>query len=536
MRVRFKKAFSKAVLAALIVMGFAISAFAMGGEMAGTSLEYSYYDIRSMADGGLGLTDNYFTVTNTSTGWVQAHVRVRTGTKSVELLDFDILLSPKDVFTMDVYQDGEQTVFASCDTKTLVNSNFPLNLDKDGDGDMDCYVIGSSTFPAMISLIQACRPDITATQALEETRKGYVEIIGEGIIYPLTTNKLKCSGPTVDDGTDDVAIAGKTLLNTDSDLSLVDLCPRDVVEMDEVLEGRVYFGTVSSAGTVTRLAQLNAEVLDDYAPLTLHYESYAAEQASARCGAPDAGTCYAYVAAKTSNPADGADDMNYCFYTDENADDEAIANKFGAAATFGPTLADIQVDGQRDGTLVRTASALNYIMSHMQYAYSSYNGEQYASYTRQYADSHYFSSPAPGPYDLSSAFAFIFPFQHFIGEKEIIKIKSIYDNEENTTSTPLDKFISPGLPTAVSLSEEAALFKLTPPFAEGWIRFEITATNSTGDCTETNAGDCETYPDETAADPRDTYVPVYTGAVFSYGAQSMDVSQFQFSNDRLIGD
>jgi hypothetical protein len=86
------------------------------------SMIFSYYDIRTMAQGGPGLTDNYYTVINEDNDeWYQMHVRVRTGQCSVELLDFDVLLSPNDVFTFDLIQDAEgDTVFASCDTETLL--------------------------------------------------------------------------------------------------------------------------------------------------------------------------------------------------------------------------------------------------------------------------------------------------------------------------------------------------------------------------------------------------------------------------------
>ncbi len=49
--------------------------------------------------------------------------------------------------------------------------------------------------------------------------------------------------------------------------------------------------------------------------------------------------CYAYVAAdKGDTVAGGADDMNHCLYQDEIDDANDVANKFGAGATFGPTL------------------------------------------------------------------------------------------------------------------------------------------------------------------------------------------------------
>ncbi|HZV46345.1 MAG TPA: hypothetical protein VFG06_03225 [Thermodesulfovibrionales bacterium] len=521
-------------MAAVVALCISLPAYAMSGEFAGTSLLFTYYDVRSTASGGLGLTDNYFTVTNTATDrWVQAHVRVRTGAASIELLDFDILMSPTDVFTFDLYEDNGATVFASCDTKTLTDSGFTVNYDRDGDGTNDCFVLDSSTFPAMLSLITTCRPDLTGAEVLGQTKKGYVEIIGEGTIWACSTNKNKCWSEC--EITDLFTLPGKLLEHcTNSDLSISDVCPMDVDDMDNVLIGRQYYATVSS-GVVTRFTQLNAEVMDDYAPLLLHCEDFTSEVASNDCQGQDQGSCFAYVAATTNSVASGADDMNHCMYTSKILVANDVANKFGAGATFGPTIADIQYDNPRNGTLLTTAQKLEYIMQRMNKGYSAYNGSPYENGNKQYADSHYFAVPAPNAFDLSTSFAFIFPLQHFIGEKNIITTPAIWDNEENKQTLQLGKFLSPGLPSPISPGDEAALFKLNAPFAEGWIRFAITATNSTTGCTESviDLTSCEVAAEVTL--PTDSYVPAYTGAVFNTGANHISASHFQFTRDGLAG-
>ena len=134
-----------------IACGFAGNAFALGvgsnvsQDKPGQALVFGYYDTRTEADGGAGLTDNYFTVTNTIDEFTQAHVRVRTGDCSVELLDFDVMLTPYDVFGFDIYQVGGNIVFASCDTHTLQQSGFTLNYDASLplDGINDCYIVSS---------------------------------------------------------------------------------------------------------------------------------------------------------------------------------------------------------------------------------------------------------------------------------------------------------------------------------------------------------------------------------------------------------
>jgi hypothetical protein len=571
MKEKFLKTIITMMLALVVVFGFCISAYALDGEMSGESLLYTFYDLRSQAAGGLGLTDNYFTVTNSATDkWVQAHVRVRTGHDSIELLDFDVLLSPADVFAFDLYDDNGATVFASCDSKTLTNSGFTLNFDKDGDGTDDCYILDSSTFPAMLSLIQTCEGS-TVAEALANTKKGYVEVIGEGAILsnafwhslgaPTNNDKNKCPGEVIDDNSDDVSIAGKLLDNTNADFRLCQtsdgagLCGANTdvdscFQLTNELEGRVYYATVSHSGSVpvvTRLAQLNAQVLesDQDAGIIYHKESYDAEKADAKCSDADSSEgCYAYVEASTDDPvANGADDMNYCFYNDSisvSGTNTGVRNKYGAGATYGPTLADVPSDiTMRDGSLAYTRDRLNSICGGLSFGYVTDEGlsgnPDFSPQPKKYADSHYFSVPAPNPYDIQTLFAFIFPCQHFIGEKDVIAPVAIYDTEETQSTQPLGKFISPGLPTVTTPGEEAGLFKLTSPFVEGWIRFGPTATNAT----KTTACDpgvaCATSSttDTLVRDGSTSYLPGYTGAVFENGT-SLSVSPFQFNSGLVV--
>jgi hypothetical protein len=304
----------------------------------------------------------------------------------------------------------------------------------------------------------------------------------------------------------------------------------------------VYYATLTD-GVVTKLASLNAEVLDYQLPPggalpgspILHYEEFGAEAGSTHCSVtPEVALtpCYAYVAAATAVPAVGADDLNYCFYTDTISAIEVI-NKFGAAATFGPTLVDLVV--RRDGTIPVTAQALNVLSVNMSRGYGTFDGIPAILLPKVYADTHYFAVPAP-PYthDMNSGFSFTFPLQHFIGEKERISLLAIYDNDERTTT--IGKFISPGLPTGVD-AEEASLFFLTSsvPFVEGWLRFAPTATNGTVICTIGGAStDCYVLglsptTGGTVTTPGTTYVPAYTAATFVNGANELTASHFQYS-------
>jgi hypothetical protein len=539
------------LLIAVAVCGFSVYAHATTNELSGNALLYTYYDIRSEAAGGIGLTDNYFTATNISTNaWLQAHVRVRTGHHSLELLDFDILLSPSDVFTFDLYEDNGVTVFASCDPQTLVSSGFTPNFDKDGNGTNECFVLDTTTFPAMLSLILECDPDVdTIEEALAHTKKGYVEIIGEGIIRSNTafggSAKALCPGingvPNEATLLDDVTIAGKLLDHTVTSARLcsssngIGLCPSACAPVTEELVGRVYYGTVAAGLIATRLGQLNAEILDNGTEIILHKESYQAELTDADCSDADASDgCYAYreAVATTVAVANGADDMNFCLYNDSIATVNGIAgvrNKFGAAATYGPTMADLVT--LRDGSLATTAGSLNVLSSNLSTGFITGDGRPMFFAPKTFPVSHYFSVPAPGPFDMRTAFAFIFPLQHFIAESDFISVNSIFDTEENRTIIQLDKFLSPGLPTLTSPGEEAALFSLTAPFVEGWIKFAPSATNATS-TTECDPGSspCVSGTNILVRTGATSYLPGYTSAVFTIGGSAIDVSPFQFEN------
>jgi len=377
----------------------------------------------------------------------------------------------------------------------------------------------------MLSLIKKCQGYDDAA-ALLATQKGYVEIIGEGKIVHLPTDKTKClSAPLV-------SIPGRTLYNLTPTA-----CVGDILDITPVLEGKVYYVTLDPADfSVQRNSYLNAEALDDILPpfggvgphalkgVIVHADTYAAEQA--RC-AVDAG-CFAFVDASLVIPVNGASDQNICFYTNPSG---AVApagtiNRFGAAASFGPMISDLNI--RRDGTLLTTATALNQLA----FNYSVFNGTIDMSNSTAFfpifkgkADTHYFYVPAPAySLDMAVKVAFIFPFQHYIAESNAIAITEVYDTEENTTTISLSKFISPGLPTVSTPGQEAQIFTFTPPFPEGWVSFTPSATNGT--CAVTDADDTRcalSVPPATSP-----YLPGYTGAVFTSGDGSLGSSHMHY--------
>jgi hypothetical protein len=587
------KAFGVLALAALLVFGLSLTAFAHSGETEASALLFTYYDARSAAESGLGLTDNYYTVTNTSTEhWVQAHVRIRTGDRSVELLDFDILLSPMDVFTFDIYEGGSGAMtFASCDTKTLLQSGFDLNVG-------DCFVIDTDTIlptgNTMLALIEHCEGE-TQAEALDHSKRGYVEVISEGKIDVFSdtgSDKYKCSEDpdfwvipnsvcTGDskpaaccDGVGTGTCGGpKTLLNTDSDLSLYEGCD-DIDDPTPDLIGKQYYAVLSN-GVAEQLAAVNAEGINDYHYAIFHWENFDAETTSSNCSGDDDGginssRCFAYIdPAPTAIITDGADDMNACFYQDietfcsgtstpcvSSADcggaacvpgTLGIGNKFGAAATFGPTIADLYYQ-PRDGSLVITARNLSRAVNGfgervLQDIADADNG---AEIPKRILESHYFNASAPIPVDLLTSFAVIFPIQHFIGESDKLSVGPVFDLEENVKTTQITKFISPGLPTAPSVFPEASLFTPTYPFVEGWIRMSPSATNvtaahcTTPGSTTSFAPDCSVCNDHDGSfvDPNyectGSYGPGITGLAITHGANYITATPLHYEGEHEV--
>jgi hypothetical protein len=497
-----KKARLLAITLAITVL-MLWSATAMAGmDILGDKLLFGYYDIRTAAQGGPALTDNYFTVTNTSDDYVQAHVRVRTGQTSIELLDFDAVLSPHDVFTFDMYQDPttNSTVWASCDPGTLTLSGFSLNFDRDANGTLDCYVLDSASFTNMLSLIMACDATLTQDEALAQTREGYVETLLEGNfeLNATCTTAMVSSGDYLlydwVDGTLAVDVDGDTVNEIAIDGGTGDVnvgdaadnCPWDYP--GNVLFGRVYYVEYDPATvTISRMASQNAVPLIDTRTensiatsvilAIVHSIDYSSEIARIDA-APGAQIQegWAYGASQTAAPVTGADDMNYCTY-DNTA---GVINRVGAGATYGPTLADIVYIQDGPGVLqdfVRDSSieaAVANVDLQNVGAFSLLNGAVST------VGSHYWNYGAGTPGIPVTTFASTFPLKHFTDASIQVSIAELYNNDEVECAAAIGKFISPGLPGAPTLVPEvnisAALSECPTTHIEGYIvwRYNVT--------------------------------------------------------------
>ena len=161
-----KKLFLVFSLAAALLFTFgagqSMAMYSPGGS--GDLLLGQIYDVRA-TDNRPAQWENYFTIRNTSDTWVAFHLRFRAQTKSIEVWDRIILLSPYDVFWFDLQRDanGGGVLIYSSDTHTLLNSGI--------------IKVGETEFTEKFqtSLLEACG---YTTGTLAETEMGYVEAIG----------------------------------------------------------------------------------------------------------------------------------------------------------------------------------------------------------------------------------------------------------------------------------------------------------------------------------------------------------------------
>jgi hypothetical protein len=129
---------------------------------------------------GAGMYENYFTVSNSSNEWIQGHLRFRGSAWSAELLDFDVILSPGDVFVFrlaDLDGDGEWEVDGSLDPKNFQYTGMVFNC-----GTVPyCIDANNLLEPKADDLVKAGIADASGIIGLQR-KWGYVEFIGEAIL------------------------------------------------------------------------------------------------------------------------------------------------------------------------------------------------------------------------------------------------------------------------------------------------------------------------------------------------------------------
>ena len=166
-----RKSLYAAVLAGLGTVGVVGTAQAVhiNPDGLGQALIYPYYTVRS--DNG-NAYDTYLSVVNTTISTKSVKVRFLEGKNSREVLDFNLYLSPNDVWTAAIVAttDGARMITAdrSCVTPTVPAAGFPF---------VNFAFTGSAADGE--------------TGSLDRTREGYFEIIEMGDLTGTITTGVK---------------------------------------------------------------------------------------------------------------------------------------------------------------------------------------------------------------------------------------------------------------------------------------------------------------------------------------------------------
>jgi len=139
-----------------------------------------------------GSAENYFTISNSSGEWVQGHLRFRGAAWSGELLDFDVILSPGDVFLFrlaDIDGDGFWEIDQSLDLRNFQYTGMNTDcLPEGGTGVARANCIDQQTLlipqPTNSDTGVWAGGNITPALINHHRLMGYVEFIGEGVFYP----------------------------------------------------------------------------------------------------------------------------------------------------------------------------------------------------------------------------------------------------------------------------------------------------------------------------------------------------------------
>ncbi|MEO7797273.1 MAG: hypothetical protein ABIY47_06060, partial [Opitutaceae bacterium] len=205
-----RKALTCAVLAGLGVATSAEAVF-LNQSNTGQVLIYPYYTVQ--ASGG-NAYNTYISITNTNSDAKVLKVRFREGKTSAEVLDFNLYLSPNDMWVGAIVPDGQGT-------------DSPARLV--GAGDLSCTdpVIPAGGEPFK-NFAYTSAPDSLPGTTLDRTREGYVEVFEMGslsgtaaanVTHPLalTTAPPNCAAMRSADGVTvpaPLAIAGNLLTPT----------------------------------------------------------------------------------------------------------------------------------------------------------------------------------------------------------------------------------------------------------------------------------------------------------------------------------
>jgi len=298
---------------------------------------------------GAGMYENYFTVSNNSNNWIQSHLRFRGSAWSAELLDFDVILSPGDVFVFrlaDVDGDGEWEVDGSLDPRNFQYTGMVFSCTGPAGARQFCIDANNLLEPPVAALTTANIPNAADVISLQR-RWGYIEFIGEAILNGMTTDIMN----TLMGDNPGAAWSGYVTTNgnrrgtnswrwSDAQNSFRDCaagnnpCDRGLSDVPNALSGTAF---IVSPGQSSGLAY-NAEALVDFRTTNFPHriDNYNRVTVPVGLGAPNNAVILHHENSNDTNlgPSPLGD---YIYTTGDSRDDECVI-RFNN--TWGPTLAD----------------------------------------------------------------------------------------------------------------------------------------------------------------------------------------------------
>jgi len=294
---------------------------------------------------GAGMYENYFTISNSSANWIQGHLRFRGAAWSAELLDFDVILSPGDVFVFrlaDVDGDGMWEVDGKLDPKNFQYTGMVFTCTGAGNTYSPCIDASPMLEPDAAGVDAAKKAGIAdiEQQINLQRRWGYVEFIGEAVLNGMTPAIMTVltSGNPGNDWVNYVTSNGNgrgtnTWRWSDAAGSFRacpnNPCDRGLSDVPNVLSGTAFITMPGESGGLA----YNAEALINFR--TGEYE-HRVENYPPVNTARDAVILHHESA---SSPVDGTSpwgDYVYGFTGENRADERVISFN----NTWGPTLAD----------------------------------------------------------------------------------------------------------------------------------------------------------------------------------------------------
>ena len=153
-----RKALSCAVLAGLGAVATTAEAVVLNPDNTGQVLVYPYYTVQSA---GGNLYNTYLSITNTTTRAKVLKVRFREGKTSAEVLDFNLYLSPNDMWVAAIVPDGT----GAGDPARIVSG-----------GDLSCTDPPIPTGGEPFKNFAMTGADALPGATLDRTREGYIEV------------------------------------------------------------------------------------------------------------------------------------------------------------------------------------------------------------------------------------------------------------------------------------------------------------------------------------------------------------------------